>query len=127
MARITTHEAAERLGIPEQTIRILMQRGLLPIGICTKLSEGSERYTYIIISEQLEKWQKNGSLIGNTEENAKNSIIPQRCILKNPDSINCIKQSSFLSDKRKRWKIIKKEGNYRLTDFRDINQLQCQS
>ncbi|MBQ7067015.1 MAG: helix-turn-helix domain-containing protein [Lachnospiraceae bacterium] len=68
MARITTHEAAERLGIPEQTIRILMQRGLLPIGICTKLSEGSERYTYIIISEQLEKWQQNGSLIGNTEE-----------------------------------------------------------
>ena len=67
MPRITIREAAKRTGIPEQTIRVLMQRGLLPIGICTKMNKESKKYNYIIMSEQLEKWQKNGSVVGSEE------------------------------------------------------------
>ena len=47
-------EAAKKLGMNTQTLRLALQQGLLPIGIATKTSDN--RYTYTIFEERLEKF-----------------------------------------------------------------------
>jgi len=51
--RIKVKEAASILGVSEQYIRIGMQRGLLPIGSCVKLSS---KWTYHISPHLLEQY-----------------------------------------------------------------------
>lgn len=51
---VTVKEAAERLGIPAASVRILMKRGKLPIGIATQLT--GERYTFYISEEMLDRY-----------------------------------------------------------------------
>ena len=48
--RISTAEASKMTGIPEQAIRVQMQRGLLDFGSCAKLSGG--RYSYYIMKNK---------------------------------------------------------------------------
>lgn len=43
--RLTVHEAAEGMGIAPQTLRIMMQRKLIDVGLCFKLS--GNKYTYL--------------------------------------------------------------------------------
>lgn len=47
-------DAAKKLGMNTQTLRLALQQGLLPIGIATKTSEN--RYTYTIWEERLEMY-----------------------------------------------------------------------
>ena len=47
-------EAAKKLGMNTQLLRLSLQQGLLPIGIATKTSEN--RYTYTIFEDRLEKY-----------------------------------------------------------------------
>lgn len=49
-------EAAKRLGMNTQTLRLSLQQGLLPIGVATKTSK--HRYTYTIFEERLERYLK---------------------------------------------------------------------
>ena len=55
--RLSVAEASRRLGIPAQAVRVLMQRGKLPIG---EVAENEGRCTYYIISERLERYMKGG-------------------------------------------------------------------
>ena len=45
-----------QLHISEQTVRVWMQQGMLPIGM---VSNGGMRKTYIIYQEWLDEWAKN--------------------------------------------------------------------
>ena len=56
LTRIKTTEAAMQLHISEQTVRVWMQQGMLPIGM---VSNGGMRKTYIIYQEWLDEWAKN--------------------------------------------------------------------
>jgi DNA-binding transcriptional MerR regulator len=47
-------EAAKRVGMNTQTLRLSLQQGLLPFGIAVKTSE--KRYTYKIFEDRLEKY-----------------------------------------------------------------------
>lgn len=47
-------EAAKRLGMNTQTLRLALQQGLVPFGIAVKTSEN--RYTYKIFENRLEKY-----------------------------------------------------------------------
>lgn len=47
-------EAAKKLGMNTQLLRLSLQQGLLPIGIATKTSEN--RYTYTIFEDRLERY-----------------------------------------------------------------------
>ena len=49
-------EAAKKLKMNTQTLRLALQQGLLPIGIATKTSEN--RYTYTIFEDRLDKYIK---------------------------------------------------------------------
>lgn len=51
--RVKIKEAAKLLDIPEQTLRVGLQRGLFPFGEAVKQSE---RYTYYINRKRLERW-----------------------------------------------------------------------
>ena len=46
MTRITVEEASKQLGIPKNGIRIMVQRGLLPIGDAVVLT--NKRTTYYL-------------------------------------------------------------------------------
>lgn len=50
-ARISTAEASRLMGIPQQAIRVQMQRGIIDIGSCAKLSGG--RYLYYIMQNKV--------------------------------------------------------------------------
>ena len=52
MKKITIKEAAERMGVSQQFVRIGLQRNLLDIGVAIKLS--GNRYTYSIFPERFE-------------------------------------------------------------------------
>ena len=52
--RISTAEASKMTGIPEQAIRVQMQRGLLDFGSCTRLT--GSRYAYYIMRKKVEKY-----------------------------------------------------------------------
>ena len=47
-------EAAKKLGMNTQTLRLALQQQLFPFGVAVKTSEN--RYTYKIFSKRLEKY-----------------------------------------------------------------------
>lgn len=47
-------EAAKRLDMNPQTLRLALQQGLFPFGVAVKTSEN--RYTYKIFTNRLEKY-----------------------------------------------------------------------
>ena len=49
-------EAAKKLGMNTQTLRLALQQGLFPFGVAVKTSEN--RYTYKIFENRLEKYLK---------------------------------------------------------------------
>lgn len=51
---VKVEEASQRLGIPASSVRILMRRGKLPIGIAEQLT--GSRYTYYISEEMLNRY-----------------------------------------------------------------------
>ena len=52
---ITVEQAAVKLGKSPQVVRIMLQRGLLPFGIATKMPESSI-YTYVIFPEKFKEY-----------------------------------------------------------------------
>ncbi len=52
---ITVEQVALKLGKSPQVVRILLQRGLLPFGIATKMPESSI-YTYVIFPEKFKEF-----------------------------------------------------------------------
>lgn len=52
--RITAEEAGRQLGMPTQTVRVLMQMGKLPIGEVVKF--GVKNHTYYIQQELVDKY-----------------------------------------------------------------------
>ena len=61
MNRIKVSEAAKLLGVSEQFVRIGMQRNLLPIGTCVKLSN---KWTYYISKNRLEAYINGNDMKG---------------------------------------------------------------
>lgn len=59
---VTVKEASQRLGIPEASVRILMKRGKLPIGMAIQLT--GTRYTYYISEEMLDRYIRDGAVEG---------------------------------------------------------------
>jgi hypothetical protein len=55
-------EAAKKLGMNTQTLRLALQQRLFPFGVAVKTSEN--RYTYYINEGQLETYVKGGKTIG---------------------------------------------------------------
>lgn len=47
-------EAAKRLGMSTQTLRLALQQNLFPFGVAVKTSQN--RYTYAIFEKRLEKY-----------------------------------------------------------------------
>ena len=58
MMGLSVKEAARQLGMSQQAVRIRMQRGLLPIGVCDKLS--ATRWDYCIWQEWLDQYAQYG-------------------------------------------------------------------
>lgn len=56
MKRLTVVEAAKRMGVSQQFVRIGLQRGILPFGYAVKMSD---RYTYHISESKLNEYVKN--------------------------------------------------------------------
>ena len=54
MTRITVEEASKQFGIPKNGIRIMVQRGLLPIGDAVVLT--NKRTTYYLFQELIDKY-----------------------------------------------------------------------
>lgn len=52
---ITVEQVALKLGKSPQVVRILLQRGLLPFGVATKMPESSI-YTYVIFPEKFKEF-----------------------------------------------------------------------
>lgn len=50
---MTTEQAAKKLGMPVQVLRVLMRNGKLPIGICRK---AKKEWCYYIIDEWVERF-----------------------------------------------------------------------
>lgn len=57
--RVTVDEAAKRLGVSKQFVRIGLRRGQLPIGTAVKMSSV---WTYYISSNKLEDYIKKSGL-----------------------------------------------------------------
>lgn len=55
MSRVSVAEAARRMGVSQQFIRIGLQRNILPIGYAVKMSD---RYTYYISEKKLNEYLK---------------------------------------------------------------------
>lgn len=53
MSRVSVAEAARRMGVSQQFVRIGLQRGILPIGYAVKMSD---RYTYYISEKKLKEY-----------------------------------------------------------------------
>lgn len=51
--RVTVKDAAQRMGVSEQFVRIGLQRGLLPIGCAVQMSS---KWTYFISLSKLENY-----------------------------------------------------------------------
>ena len=54
MTMVTVEEASQQLGIPKNGIRIMVQRGLLPIGQAVVLTK--KRTTYYLFQELIDKY-----------------------------------------------------------------------
>lgn len=52
-------EAAKKLGMNPQTLRLALQQGLFPFGVAVKTSEN--RYTYKIFTKRLERYLEGGN------------------------------------------------------------------
>lgn len=52
---ITVEQVALKLGKSPQVIRILLQRGLLPFGVASKMPDSSI-YTYVIFPEKFKEF-----------------------------------------------------------------------
>ena len=52
---ITVEQVATKLGKSPQVVRIMLQRGLLPFGVATKMPESSI-YTYVIFPEKFKEF-----------------------------------------------------------------------
>lgn len=53
MSKITVNDVAEALGVSPQSVRIGLQRGLLPFGSAIKTSS---KYTYVIYEKKLKEY-----------------------------------------------------------------------
>jgi hypothetical protein len=53
MGKITVNEVADALGVSPQSVRIGLQRGMLPFGSAVKTSS---KYTYIIYEKKLKEY-----------------------------------------------------------------------
>lgn len=53
-------EAAKKLGMNTQTLRIALQQGKFPFGVAIKTSE--HRFTYYINEEQLKRYLEGGTI-----------------------------------------------------------------
>ncbi len=52
-------EAAKKLGMNPQTLRLALQQGLFPFGVAVKTSEN--RYTYKIFTKRLDRYLEGGN------------------------------------------------------------------
>lgn len=60
--RVKTKDAAQRLGIPEQSLRLWCQQGTCPFGNVLIEKKGRNgRRTYFICEERLENYLKGGT------------------------------------------------------------------
>ena len=59
---VSVKEASQRLGIPTASVRILIKRGKLPIGMAVQLT--GERYTFYISEEMLDRYIRSGGMEG---------------------------------------------------------------
>ena len=55
--RVTVKDAAQRMGVSEQFVRIGLQRGLLPIGCAVQMSS---KWTYYVSSTKLDNYLNGG-------------------------------------------------------------------
>lgn len=54
---ITLHEAARRIGVSDQTLRLALQRQTFPVGVALYCARGARgRWRYIIPRKAFEKW-----------------------------------------------------------------------
>ena len=60
-------EAAKRLQMNPQTLRLALQQGLFPFGVAVKTS--SNRYTYKIFTNRLEKYLEGSDYNDATSRN----------------------------------------------------------
>ena len=60
-------EAAKRLDMNPQTLRLALQQGLFPFGVAVKTSEN--RYTYKIFTNRLEKYLEGSDCNDATSRN----------------------------------------------------------
>ena len=59
--RVKIKDAAERLGLPEQTLRMWIQTGRCPFGsVVIEMKSKGGRRTYYVNSELLEQYLKGG-------------------------------------------------------------------
>lgn len=65
--RISVEEAAEMLSMNVQQVRVLMQRGKLPIGIVYK-AEGSSNNGYYIYKSRIEAYLRGDDLLIDSKE-----------------------------------------------------------
>lgn len=56
MTRISVKDASEMLSIPQQAVRVLMQKNQLPIGFIYEGDGGM--FTYVIYRERVEKFME---------------------------------------------------------------------
>ena len=58
---IPLHEAAHRIGVSDQTLRVSLQRGAFPVGVALfgKIRGKRGRWRYIIPRKAFEKWLGN--------------------------------------------------------------------
>lgn len=64
-------EAAKRLGMSTQTLRLALQQGLFPFGVAVRTSQ--KRYTYKIFETRLEKYLEGDYENRNLDWNAGNN------------------------------------------------------
>lgn len=64
-------EAAKKLGMNTQTLRLALQQRLFPFGVAVKTSEN--RYTYYINEKRLEKYLEGGYEKEHTDWNTSDS------------------------------------------------------
>ena len=63
--RISVDEAAKMLSMNKQTVRVLMQRGELPIGVVYKSEKAEKNNTYYIYKNRVVAYIKGLDLTGN--------------------------------------------------------------
>jgi hypothetical protein len=66
-------EAAKRLEMNPQTLRLALQQGLFPFGVAVKTSEN--RYTYKIFENRLEKYLEGGDYDVSASRPSRNRML----------------------------------------------------